>query len=416
MSVAFNVAQGIGNKLAQGYQKVQDENAIESILAKAIESGDPAQLQNSIGQILSKVSPERQPMAIKYLESAYKNVTDRNTKASQATALRQAGVNPNLPANIQKAQYDANAKRQRLPGFMQPTGQGGQEPESPEVPTGNPAFDLGEGGNAQGQEAPNVQQTPTQSPTSIPSNRPKLLSKEEALQLSGHPDPEIRNYGDAMLKEISDQEKIQQKRDSASRAEKIEFHKESSKFDDELLKNSRIAKDQQETVKTIEKAVKSGNIRPTSFANIFKGMGKVGDKLAEAFLNEDEAALLASIPNLLEGWKQVFGVRLTDADLRLLQDKLPSIGKTEEANLVITRILKKYSDMTLLRSKISKDIKKENDGLRPLGYADMIEERFDNLVSPVKIVNPSNGAITEIPAYKLSEALESGAKIAPEGS
>ncbi len=198
-----------------------------------------------------------------------------------------------------------------------------------------------------------------------------------------------------------------------NRKEELDFHRDTQKFDEELSKNLKNAKKQNDTIKTIEKAVASGNVTPSSWANIFKGFGEIGDKISKAVLNKDEAALMSSIPNLLEGWKEVFGVRLSDADLRVLQDKLPDIGKSPEANRAILKILKKYGEQNILRGDIAADIKKKNKGLRPLGYAEKIEERFDELTTPVRIINPDNGREIEIPAYKLSDALEAGAKMAP---
>jgi hypothetical protein len=200
-----------------------------------------------------------------------------------------------------------------------------------------------------------------------------------------------------------------------SRKEELEFHKEGSKYDEELLHQTKTAKNNLETLKDIDQAIKSGNVKPSSLANIFKGLGKIGDKISTALLNKDESTLLSSIPQLLEGWKDVFGIRLSDADLRILEDKLPSIGKNAEANNAVVKILKKYADMTLLRGKIGSEIKEKNNGLRPLGYADKIEKRFDEMVKPVKIIRPSTGNTPEkqieIPAYKLAEALQAGARL-----
>lgn len=196
------------------------------------------------------------------------------------------------------------------------------------------------------------------------------------------------------------------------RAEQIQFHKEGEKYDEDLFKQTKIAKKQIDTIKDITKSVNSGKVTPLSLANIFKGLGKIGDKISEALINKDEATLLASIPQLLEGWKEIFGVRLSDADLKVLQDKLPSIGKSAEANKAILKILSKYAEMTLLRSTIAREIKELNNGLRPLGYADKIEQRFDEMVVPVKIINPKNGKEIEIPAYKVSDAIKAGAKLA----
>jgi hypothetical protein len=199
-----------------------------------------------------------------------------------------------------------------------------------------------------------------------------------------------------------------------ARKEQLDFHKESAKYDEQLEDKARIAKNQIDTIKTIGKAIDSGKVRPSSLANVFKSFGEVGKTFSNAFLSDDEATLLASIPGLLEGWKEVFGVRLSDADLNLLKDKLPDIGKSPEANKAILNIMKSYADKTLLRNKIATDVKEKNNGLRPLGYADQIEKRYDDMVAPVKIINPNTGNVIEIPAYKVSDAINAGAQLANE--
>ncbi len=199
----------------------------------------------------------------------------------------------------------------------------------------------------------------------------------------------------------------------AQRNEEIKFHQESQAYDDNLSKNTKIAKNQIDTIKTIDKAISSGNIKPKSIANVFKEFGPIGHLFAKAYTNADQATLNSSIPSLLEGWKEVFGTRLTDADLKLLQDKLPDIGKTPEANRAILNVIKKYGDNTLLRSKIAEEIKEKNNGLRPLGYENKIEKRYDQMTQPVKIVTPY-GKVIEIPAYKLSDAIEDGSSLYTE--
>lgn len=210
-------------------------------------------------------------------------------------------------------------------------------------------------------------------------------------------------------------ENILRKRTQATRNEEIEFHKESKKYDEELLNNSKIAKKTVDSIGDIEKSLKSGNVKPTSMANFFKVFGNVGKVISEAVINGNEAVILSSIPQLLEGWKEVFGVRLSDADLKVLQDKLPSIGKSEEANRSITSLLRKYAEKTILRYEIGSQIKKESKGLRPLGYEDQIETRYDDMTKDIRVVKP-NGKIIEIPAYHLSEAIKNhpGLKVADE--
>lgn len=379
----FDIGRQIGNNFAQTRKSAQDEGAIEQILSQAMQSGDEAVLQNSIGQILSSVSPERQGPAVQYLQSKMAQIKEGQLKKVQQDAATQGGYTYGAPPAVQAQQVK------------------NQQPAKPA------------GGVTAQAVPPEVGQKISQ----IISDNANATADELAVAFDQNAIPPIYTSKYVENRRRQDETKASNQREDKklTRAEELQFHKESEKYDEELLSQSRLAKKQADTVSEIEKAVDSGNVSPTSLSNIFKGFGKIGDKLSEAFLKKDEATLLASIPQLLEGWKEVFGVRLTDADLRLLQDKLPSIGKSPAANKAILGVLKKYSDMTLLRGQIGDEIKKMNKGLRPLGFASKVDERFNEMTAPVKIINPTNGRTIEIPAYKLSDALRSGAKLATEG-
>ena len=52
--------------------------------------------------------------------------------------------------------------------------------------------------------------------------------------------------------------------------------------------------------------------------------------------------------------------------------------------------------------------------MRAIDYPNQIEARFDEMIKPVKIVNPNTGRVIEVPAYKVSEAISAGAKLANE--
>ena len=376
----FDIGRQIGNNFAQTRKTAQDEGAIEQILSQAMQSGDEAVLQNSIGQILSSVSPERQGPAVQYLQSKMSQIKENQLKKVQQDAATQGGYTFGAPPAVQAQQV----KNQQPP---KPAGGVTAQAVPPEV----------------GQKI-----------SQIIGENPNATADELAVAFDKNAIPPIYTSKYVENRRRQDETRASNEREDKklTRAEELQFHKESEKYDEELLSQSRLAKKQADTVAEIEKAVDSGNVTPTSLSNIFKGFGKIGDKLSEAFLKKDEATLLASIPQLLEGWKEVFGVRLTDADLRLLQDKLPSIGKSPAANKAILSVLKKYSDMTLLRGQIGDEIKKMNKGLRPLGFASKVDERFNEMTAPVKIINPTNGREIEIPAYKLSDALRSGAKLA----
>lgn len=405
MNPAFEVARQTGNNLSRAFNQQKDTNAIEDILSSAMQSGNPEVLQNSIGRILSQVSPERQGAAVQYLQNAYQTIKTKEQDNKRREAYKTAGLNPDLPDSINAEKFKQNAKTNRINSVL-----GVENPNTGRI---DPQSDL----NNQQTNNQAVQNPQLPANHNLNNDNPfAKFSRGQLNQMAGMPDREISEGSKQQLKYLDEQDKINQKNKIAQRKELIDFHKETQKYDEDLIKNYAIARKQNETIDNIEEAIKSGNIKPSSLANIFKGFGKIGDKISEAIINKDEATLQSSIPQLLEGWKEVFGVRLTDADLRLLQDKMPSIGKNKEANLAVTKILRKYADMTTLRGEIARDIKKNNKDLRPLGYVDKIEERFEEMTSPVQIINPNNGKIISIPAYKLSDAINSGAKLAPQNA
>lgn len=419
----YQIGQQAANAVGRGFRENRDNNAIESILSQAMSSGDPAVIQNSIGKILSQVSPERQGTAVQYLQNTMQNIQQKQAAAKQEKEGRQAaedsGYTYGAPAGVQTQQVRDAGRDSAINSFY---GGAGMQ-ASPNSQMGGIGIESILG-NDQGQQVqppfalgqqPQQQISPPQTQPNPESNSPFRRMSDEQIQIAqGSPYREISEPAKAEERRRTTEKELGNKDKIASRKEILDFHKESEKYDEDLFKQNKAAKKQVEALSDIDKALSSGNVKPTSLANIFKGFGKIGDKISEALLNNDQAAILTSIPQLLEGWKEVFGVRLTDADLKLLQDKMPSIGKNEGANRSIVKILKKYSDMTLLRGKIAREIKEANGGLRPLGYADKVEDRMDQMLKPIKIINPSNGREIEIPAYKLSDALGAGARLANE--
>lgn len=400
------------NNLGDAFQNSRENSKIESILSEAMSTGNPKILQNSLAKILTQVSTEKQPAVMKVLENEMIRIDKKQMMQKQQNAAKNLGIDENivnLPANLQgevlkgqnKDRYLNNIFGQQQKGQEM---QGGQPQGQPMGP--NPQMQGGQP-NMSGQA---MQPQNANSQTSRFAN----ATKNELIALTGSPYKEVSEPAKTQLKYKEEQEKLEENRKIQNRKEEIQFHKESQKYDDDLAKQTRVAKSQMGTIANIEKSVNSGNVKPSSMANILKGMGPVGEKISEAIVNKDEAALLASIPTLLEGWKDVFGVRLTDADLRLLQDKLPSIGKTPEANRAILGILRKYAEVTQLRGKIASEIKSKNKGIRPIGYQDMIEERFDEMMKPIKIRNPNSGRVVEIPSYLASDFINDGGVVVDE--
>lgn len=229
----------------------------------------------------------------------------------------------------------------------------------------------------------------------------KFLIQQAAFKTNKN--PHISAFGNRAQGELD------QLRDTRKRQheEKIRAHEESKSYDEEILKSVKRTKQQTEAVKDIRSALKSGKVTPGAVGNVFRNLGTVGEKVANAFKNAEQGKVEAAIPLLLEGWKEVFGVRLSDADLRLLETKLPDIGKSPEANNAVLDILEKYSKAPLLRGQVASEIKEKNGGYRPLNYADMVEKEVERQLTAqenVQVRGP-DGNIYNVPRSRLQEAL-----------
>lgn len=209
----------------------------------------------------------------------------------------------------------------------------------------------------------------------------------------------------------AEQEKIETQKAAEKRKEELTFHKESEEYDAELRKAAKGAQNQLDASNDVREAIEKGGSNPWSLANIFKQFGEVGQALSDAILSGEQATIQASVPAFLEGRKELFGVRLSDADLKLLKDKLPDMGKSKEANIAILNMMNKYSKLSVLRNDIGRQIKEENGGIRPIGYADKVDKRFDEMTKPVKIRNPKTGKVVDIPAYQVSQAVKNGGEL-----
>lgn len=268
-------------------------------------------------------------------------------------------------------------------------------------------------------QAPNQRQTKPNQPRTVPEDFVTKLALRPATAPAARI---IQSQNEAAVKQQNRLEDIARENEQASRKEKLEFHKESKDIDDEIRLSEVRAKKQEIASRDIRKALKSGNVSPSNLSNIFKDTGPWGQKIAESLINKDQAAFQASQPMLLEGWKDVFGVRITDADLRILQDKLPGLGKSVEANQAILNILDKYTDVSKMRGQIARQIKEENGGLRPLGYGDLIESRLEqemekkypDMDKEVMVIHPKTGQPVPVKRKDLDRAISGGGKLVNE--
>ena len=114
----------------------------------------------------------------------------------------------------------------------------------------------------------------------------------------------------------------------------------------------------------------------------------------------------AALPNLIEGFRQLFGVRITDADLKILLDKLPDIGKSAETNKAIMGVLKKYGERAKQKHRIAREVTKEDGGFRKHNYEERVEQKWTdyNIQENIKDSVASAPKLDEGRVYVLDNA------------
>lgn len=409
VSPSFQIGQQVGNNFGKAFEQVNDQNTIDRIISDALETGDPEAFQDSMGKILSQVSPQNQGNAIKFLEMKTKSIAEKKTLQKKQEAYGKLGLDPDLDPAVNIQLLKGQQREKEIDEFYPKATGNNQNIQS-----------------SQDMNQPNLgQNIPINQPNlgeNTPINQPN--QQQNRFDLSNVSDTDLRartGSSNPMIskpaKEELDRRKLDIKESGLDRRAKeqnrITVHKLSEKEDAEIEKLARTGAKALETVKDIDKAISTGNVKPTNFANLVKPFGKVGGILSNIFLNSDQATVNASIPQLLDGWKEVFGVRLSDADLKILEDKLPSIGKSPEANRAILKIISKYANANILRNKIAMEIKDKYEGYRPVDFTTQVNRRYDEMTEIVEMVDEA-GNLLEIPAYRVSAAMKKGAKLRPK--
>lgn len=174
--------------------------------------------------------------------------------------------------------------------------------------------------------------------------------------------------------EYKKQQDIKSEQETAKKEKKQDaqfFHKETEKYDSTLSELATAAEKKNRAidrqVASIDKISKWDRFSAAVFGNT-----PFGDLLKSKNAQEFDFNTLAQ----LEGQRQILGGILSDADIRLLMQKIVTASKNPEANKTIAQAMKFENDLVIAKRKIANDIKKENDGYRPPNFEDQIEKRY----------------------------------------
>lgn len=319
----FEIGRDIGNNFYNAQRRVRDENAIEGILSKALQSGDPQVFQNSIGQILSQVSPERQGMAVQYLQNTAQQIQQKQLKERQAKAAREQGINPDLSEDLQKTLFENNLLDRRAQSIM-----GGSQNA---IPSQNPQ---------QPQSNPNL--SPAQN--SIQSGL-RALNDDQLIQLTG-----VKGYAEPAKQEL----KRRQEERNINQQDKNNKSKFGQDVAKEVLKRAdEIAESipqKQSALTNMIDAIANKNLGFFSWDNLAEQTG------INAFRTPEGALFKTSAKEYFLGSIARAGARPNQWIEQQISDMLTKIGNSTEANLTIARALQNELDIEKERIRLTNEI------------------------------------------------------------
>ncbi len=407
----FQVAQQSSNNLGRAFDRVKDENAIERILSDSIKTGDPEVLQQSIGKILSQVSPERQGVAMQYLQNAYANAQKKaeTTKLEnrETEAAKAGGYTPYAPPAVQAQQVKDKAKEGRLNAYGLGAGT-----------TANPNALMG--GLAAGGE----QQPPQTPPTGqVGQSIFKQMSQDQLIQATGHPDREISDPAKAELKRRSDEEKANRSQFEPE-ADKLEA-KRVSELADEVEKEYHSAKEEDMRLDRMEKIDKEGNVSTPALVKALDAFGIPIGILSNPATEEYRKLETDFVRNV----SKVFpGGKITNYEIQSYLKTIPSLMNSPEGRKAIIRNRKLLNEAKRVRYDAYKKILKDNNGRKPQNLGILIEEatadklsqiedqfisgvqeQIEKFQTPIRMTDPKGNKV-DIPPNQIEAALKAGAK------
>lgn len=80
MPSPFEMGRAVGGNVSGGIRGGVEDNAIDNILQEASASGDPAQVQNMMNQIITRISPEKRPVVAQALQHRQQQLVEAQTQ------------------------------------------------------------------------------------------------------------------------------------------------------------------------------------------------------------------------------------------------------------------------------------------------------------------------------------------------
>lgn len=140
----------------------------------------------------------------------------------------------------------------------------------------------------------------------------------------------------------------------------------------DIINKAKGAREDLNRLGRIKKLDKEGKIQPALLHSALKLVGLDIPSLQ----NADTQELEKLSTDFLKGAKNVFGSRITNADLTAFMKTVPSLAQTKEGRSRVIRNLELLKKGELLRDQALRDVLKENKNIPPLNLMQEVEDRI----------------------------------------
>lgn len=212
-----------------------------------------------------------------------------------------------------------------------------------------------------------------------------------------------KELGDAVDKLYETQETKKRDVEKYAHEDAVRADERERKVVDKWATEADDAQNALEVAGDMRKALATGDIKrftPYTLANMFF------PEKSSLFMNKSEAEFNSLIPTLMAGKKELFGVRLSDADLKIISNALPRLGIDPKANEAIIGVIEKYAERTIGKYQISQQISKGKP-LLDYDHSEKTRKVFNELYGKqvrVKYPDGNEHMHTEIDARRLEKS------------
>lgn len=219
--------------------------------------------------------------------------------------------------------------------------------------------------------SPNVQQNyKTQQPAQVL----KPLPQESQYKPPVRP----RNLAEAKL--FQQQRKEQMALDKEARIEQRAIDRENAPFIKETRDKYKSALEDERRLNRMEELINTKNLSRPRFVSLLntlkKGVWGIGLDFTSALTPETQEYDKLT-QEFIKGAKNIFGSRITDADLNAFMRLLPDLSKDREGKRRVIHNMRLTNEAAKIKSKIMDDIIKQNGGRIPRNLNMLVEEQAD---------------------------------------